>query len=66
MIMEDKMYSEEDKTGNNERIKNLISQLVANVTFELVSEQLPKLLAEEKLIIDTSFYTPSDKYAELR
>jgi kynureninase len=54
------MYTKEDKTKNNEAIKNEISKLGPKVSYEMVSEILPKLLAEKRLILNHLVYTPAD------
>lgn len=50
------MYS---KSENSEQIRNLVRQLGQDVSYELIAEQLPKLLVERKIRLDTSGYLPS-------
>jgi kynureninase len=49
-----------EKEKNSEVIKNAINQLGENITYEMVSEMVPKLLAENKLVLNHTVYTPVD------
>ncbi len=54
------MYSLQDKTMNYELITNEIISLGDDVTYKQVAELLPKLIADKKIVLDTSVYSPAD------
>ncbi|MBA2711268.1 MAG: cysteine dioxygenase [Tatlockia sp.] len=53
-------YSKEESLSDFELIKNEISKLASDPNYELVSDQLPRLIAEKKLILNHSDYKPAD------